>query len=105
MIDAFVAPVGHGRIEIEIPAAHRLFARVHHFFDARVHGDGRHSRRRADRFLRTAEADVDALAVDIQRNAAERGHGVDDEQRAEFIGNFAVIVDALHDAGGSLAVR
>ena len=74
-------------------------------FDALVHGDGRHARRRAEGFLRAAEADVDALAVDIERNSAETGDGVDHQQSAKFIGNFAVGIEALQDARGSLAMR
>ena len=105
MIDALLAPVVHRRGQIEIPAAHRLFARMHHLFHARIHGDRRHARRRADRFLRTAEADVNALLVHIQRNSRQRRDRVDDQQRAQFIGDFAVVLDSLHDAGRSFSVR
>ena len=64
---------------------------------ARIHRDRRHSRRRADRFLRAAEANIDALAVNIERDAGQRCHGVHDQQRAQLIGHFAKIVEALHD--------
>ncbi len=63
MIKPILAPVIHRGGQIEIPALHFSLAGAHDFFGAGADGDGRHSRRSADGFLRSAEADVDALIV------------------------------------------
>ena len=104
MIEPLLAPIAHGWREVEVPTAHRLLACVHNIFHARAHGDRRHSGRGAEGLLGSAEADVYSLSVNIQGNAGEGGDGIDDEQCAEFVGYFAIVLDALNDAGGGFAV-
>ena len=104
VIGALAAPHGHDRHEIEIPAGHGGFARFDDFFDAGVDGDGRHSRRRAESFLRAAETNVDFLFFDVEWNACQSSDGIDDEKGAEFVGDFAVVVQVLDHAAGGFAV-
>src|SRR5271156_6687625 len=104
VIGALAAPHGHNRHEVEIPAGHGGFTRFDDFFDAGVHGDGRHSRRRAQRFLRSAETNVDILLFDVERHAGQGGDSVDDEESTEFVGDFAVVVEILDHAAGGFAM-
>src|SRR5262249_10910322 len=104
VIETTLAPVGHGGGDVEIPALHFGFARGHDFFGARPDGDGRHAWWRAECFLRAAEHDVKPLLVYAHGNGRERGDGVHDEKRAEFVGNFAEVVEIGDDASGSFAV-
>src|SRR5713101_5349970 len=64
----------------------------------------RHARRGADGLLRAAKADVNALAVHVERDAGKRGDGVHNKKRAELVGNFPEIVEAVHDARGGFAM-
>ena len=57
------------------------------------------------RLLRAAETDVDPLAIHVQRHAGQRGHGVHDQQRPEFVGHLAEWIDLCHHAGRSFAMR
>ena len=68
-------------------------------FDAPVDGNGRHSWRRADGFLRAAEADINALAIDFHRQADERCHAIRNQQSPEFVRNFAERSDRGQNAG------
>src|SRR3984957_12588038 len=104
VIGALAAPHGHDRHEIEIPAGHGGFARFDDFFDAGIDGDGRHSRRRAERFLRAAETNVDFLFFNVGRKAGQSSDGIDDEKGAEFVGDFAVVIRILDHAAGGFAV-
>src|ERR1700723_806777 len=104
VIRALAAPHGHDRHKVEIPAGHGRFARFDGFFHPRVHGDGRHSRRTAKRFLRAAETNIDFLLVDVERNTSQSCDRVNDQQGAEFVGYFAVIIQILHHAAGGFAV-
>src|ERR1700691_3431302 len=105
MIGALAAPHGHDRSEIKIPTGHGSLARAYQFFDAGVYGDGRHSRRCAESFLRTTEADINFFAVNVQRHSGESRNGVHNEQSAESVRHFAEVSDALGYAAGSFAVR
>src|SRR5256885_11392537 len=105
VIEAALSPVSHGGGDIEIPALHFRFAVRENFFGARADGDWRHAWRRAEGFLRAAEDYVEAFFVHVHRNGSERGDGVDDEERAEFVGDFAEAVEIGDDAGGRFAVR
>src|SRR6185437_10983029 len=105
MIESLLTPVTHRGRQIKVPTAHRLLAGVHDLFHARAHGDRRHSGRGAERLLGSTKADVDSLCLNIQGNASEGGDGIDHEQCAEFVGYFAVILNALDDARGGFSVR
>src|ERR1700719_3538529 len=104
MIGAVLAPETHHRRQIKIPALHGRFAVAHGFFHAGSDRDRSHTRRRADGFLRTAEADIDTLRVDVQRHTGERGHRIDNEQRTKFIRYFAKGLEAGYDSGGGFPV-
>ncbi len=105
VVEPLLAPIIHGRLEIEIPALHLRLAPANYFFRLVVHGHRRQARRRADGLLRAAEANIDALAIDGQRHAGKRRDRVHHQQRAELIGNLAVVREALQHSCGSLAVR
>src|SRR5579871_607576 len=105
VIEAALAPIGHGGGDIEIPALHFRFAMRENFFRARADRDGRHSRRRAESFLRAAENDVEALFVHVHRLGGKRSDRVHDEERAELVGDFAEPIEICDDAGGSFTVR
>src|ERR1700691_2462149 len=105
MIGALAAPHGHDRSEIKIPTGHGSLARAYQFFDAGVYGDGRHSRRCAESFLRTTEADINFFAVNVQRHSGESRNGVHNEQSAELVSHFAEVGDALDYAAGRFAMR
>ena len=77
MIQAVLAPIIHGRGQIEIPALYFRFPLAEYFFGRGTHGDGRHPWRRADGLLRATEANVDALAVHMQRHCRKGCHGID----------------------------
>src|SRR5262249_55629248 len=72
---------------------------------ARANRDGRHAWRRAERFLRAAENDVEPFLINIQGNGGERGDGVHDKERAEFVRDFTEAGETGDDAGGSFALR
>src|SRR6267378_4392555 len=71
----------------------------------RAHGNRRHSRRRTDGLLRTAEANVNPLLVHIERYRGERRDGVYNKQCAQIVRDLAVSVDAGDNAGRGLPVR
>ena len=52
-----------------------------HLAGAVVGGDEAEARRRHQALLRAGHRDVDAPCVHLERHAAERGHGIDHEQR------------------------
>src|ERR1700730_9056111 len=104
MIGAVLAPETHRRRQIKIAALHGRFAVAHGFFHAESDCDRSHTRRRANGFLRTAEADIDTLRVDVQRHTGERGHRIDNEQRTKFIRYFAKGLEAGYDSGGGFPV-
>src|SRR5256885_5633147 len=104
VIEAALSPVSHGGGDIEIPALHFRFAVRENFLGPQAHGVWRHAWRRAEGFLRAAEDYVEAFFVHVHRNGSERGDGVDDEERAEFVGDFAEAVEIGDNAGGCFTV-
>ena len=61
--------------------------------------------RRAAQALLGARVDgVDPPGVDLDRDAAERGHGVDGDQGAGLVGDLGDLLDRLPGAGGRLGV-
>src|SRR5882672_12084461 len=100
VIEAALPPIGHGSGDVEIPALHFCFTAGENFFCTRADGDGRHAWRRAERFLRAAEDDVETLLVHVHGNGGERGDSVHDEESVEFVANFTEAVKIGDDAGG-----
>src|SRR6267143_271003 len=105
MVEAVLAPIIHRRRQVEIPALHFCLALAKNFFGGRTDGDRRHSRGRTDGFLRTAETNVDAFAVHVQRQGCQRGHGVHHEERANFVGELSIRFDSSDDACRSFSMR
>ena len=54
--------------------------------------------------MRAAEANVNALLIHAERNTRQGGYGVNDQQRAELVSDFAVVIQILHYAGGSFSM-
>ncbi len=73
-------------------------------FHTGADGNRRHARRRADGLLRAAETDVDSLPVDVKGHSAQTRHRIHDQQRAQFIGDLAKLVDLGDHSRGSLAL-
>ena len=65
-----------------------------HLAGAVVGGDEAEARRRHQALLRAGHRDVDAPCVHLERHAAERGHGIDHEQRG-MTGRLDRLADRL----------
>src|SRR5438034_3187887 len=72
---AFARYVLLDHVEVEIP---RLRSRNDAIESARAHRQRRQTRRNAEALLRTAVRDVDAPPVDLERDATQRRHTVDE---------------------------
>jgi hypothetical protein len=105
MIEAVLAPIIHRRRQIEIPALHFRLALAKNFFGGGTDGNRRHSRRGADGLLRSAETNVDAFAIHVQRHGCEGRHRVDNQECAQFVSQLSIRFDSRDDAGRSLPVR
>src|SRR5207245_9794923 len=73
----------------EIPALHSRLALTEYFFRHKTHRDGRHSRWRAKGLLRSAETNIDSLAVHVQRHGRERSYRIHHQQRAQLVRHLA----------------
>ena len=104
VIGALLAPEIHGGGQIEIPALHRSLAVAQDFFHARADGDGRHARGALMAFCVPAEAEVDSLAINVQGHADQRGHRINDQQRAQLVGHLAKAVELREHARRRLAM-
>ena len=105
MVETVLTPIIHRCRQVEIPALHFRLAPAKNLFGGGTDGDRRHSRRRADGFLRTAETNVDAFAVHVQRHGCQRRHGVHHEERANFVGELSIRFDSSDDACRSFSMR
>ena len=74
---------------------------------ARTGGGETQTRRRHQAFLRTGHRDIDAPGVHLERHAAERGDGVDHQQRIVAGGahRLADRLDVVDDARGGVDLR
>jgi len=84
---------------------HFRFAVAEDFLRARAHRYGRHPRRRADGFLRAAENKCRCAAGPRAAALRQRCDGIDDQQCAKLIRDFAKWIDLRQHARGSLALR
>ena len=105
MIQPVFAPIIHRRCQIEIPALHFGLPLSKHLLGGWAHRDRRHSRWRANRLLRSAEANINALPVDMERHGRKGRHGIHDQQGTQFVRHLSVGVDAGDHAGRSLPMR
>ena len=64
-----------------VPIGRAQFGLLVHLAGAVVGGDEAEAGRRHQALLRAGHRDVDAPVIHLERHAAERGHGVDHEQR------------------------
>ena len=104
MIQPVSAPIVHRSRQVKIPALHLGLTLAKHFFSGGAHCDRRHSRRGADGLLRSAEANINPLLVHIDGHSRERRYGVHNQQRAKFVRDLAVSIDAGDYARRSLPV-
>ena len=105
MVDAFASEVLPDEIQIEVPALNRRLARAQHL--ARTFGkrNRREARWARETFLRARVDGVDAHAVDVDRHAAERGHGIDEKQCAARICDGAKRSEVLQHARRGFGVH
>ncbi len=102
MIEAILAPVALHHRDVEIPALTLRLAFADRLHGARTERDRRQARRTTQAFLRATVDRIDFPFVEIQRNAAQRGDGIDHQQRIELVAQFAEFFDGLPGAGRGL---
>ena len=89
VIDALLAPVLGQHRDVEIPALHLGLAPSTTSMARSLKRDRRQARRTAQALLRAGINRVDLPAVDFDRHAAQRRHGVDQQQCAGVVDQIA----------------
>src|SRR6266568_1391916 len=95
VVSVLLAPVLlHGR-HVEVPALALRLAAVDHVNGSVAERDWGEARRAAEAFLRATVDRVDLPLIDFQRRAAERGDGVNQQQRVELVAKRAELINGL----------
>ena len=105
VVDALpLRPVVRDHPGVEVPALHLGLARLHRVERARRERERREPGRAGEALLRAGVDGVRLPGVHLHRHAAERGDGVDDEQRAVRVAELAEPLHRLVRAGRGLGV-
>ena len=99
VIHARRAPIIGQQVQVKIPVSDLAFPPLESLQRTRADGQGCQSGRRAERLLAAAVDDVQRVAVDADRDAAQRCHGVHQQQAAVAVHDFSHAVQRLHCAG------
>ena len=93
VVDAVAAPVLVQQGNVQIPVGHLALTGCHLGLSTGAHGEGSETGRAAQALLAAAVGEIDFPLIDVERNAPQRGDGVE-QQKAIMLP--AEVADALH---------
>ena len=93
VVNTVAAPVLVQQGDVQIPVGNLALTRCHLGLGTGTHGEGSETRRAAQALLAAAVGEIDFPLIDVERNAPQRGDGVE-QQKAIMLP--AEVADALH---------